>query len=259
MESTAAKEWLAGCVQEGEIERIPKEDFMRILTVLSTAILLASPALAEETAPVITVTGEGTVAAVPDMATVSLGVTTNGDTARAALDANSAALAAVIARLKASGVAATDIQTSGLSLGPVFDYAASSSGGAPKPTGFQASNMVTVEVHALDALGTMLDAAVGDGANTLNGIFFGLEDSAPKADEARLKAMADARRKAELLAEAAGARLGAIVAIGEGGAVVPYAGFGGAAFDRAASAVPVASGELAVSATLSVTWELAPQ
>lgn len=228
---------------------------MRILTILSTAILLASPALADGKAPVITVTGEGTVSAVPDTATVSLGVTTNGDTARAALEANSAALAAVIERLKASGVAETDIQTSGLSLGPVFDYAAS--GAAPKPTGFQASNMVTVEVHALDALGGMLDAAVGDGANTLNGIFFGLEDSAPKADEARLMAMADARRKAELLAEAAGARLGPIVAIGEGGAAVPYAGYGGATFDRAASVVPVASGELAVSATLSVSWELA--
>jgi len=230
---------------------------MRTLLALSTAILLAVPAWSEETRALITVSGEGSVNAIPDMATVSLGVTTSGQTAKEALDANGAALHAVIERLKAAGVAPTDIQTSGLSLGPVFDYSSSTPGEAPKPSGFQASNMVTVEVHALDSLGEMLDAAVSDGANTLNGIFFGLEDTVPKADEARLKAMADARRKAEMLAEAAGAKLGPIAAINEGGTMMPMPGYGGVAFDRMAPAVPVAAGELTVGATVSVTWELA--
>lgn len=229
---------------------------MRTVLALSTAILLAAPAWADEPRALITVSGEGSVSAVPDMATVSLGVTTTGETAKAALDANGSALHAVIERLKAAGVAPADIQTSGLSLGPVFDYSGSTPGEAPKPTGFQASNMVTVEVHTLPTLGEMLDAAVSDGANTLNGVFFGLEDNTSKADEARLKAMADARRKAELLAEAAGAKLGAIASISEGGVAMPFAGYGGVAFDRAASAVPVAAGELTVGASVTVTWEL---
>ncbi len=231
---------------------------MRILPLVFAAAMVAFPGLAETSAPAISVTGQGSVTAPPDMATFSLGVNTTGETARAALDANSAALVAVLAQLSAAGVADKDMQTSGLSLGPVYDYSASGSGEAPKPTGFQATNMVTVKVHALDGLGALLDAAVGEGANTLNGVFFGLEDTSAMADEARLLAVADARRKAELLAGAAGAKLGRIIAIGEGGTVMPFGGMGGVAFERAApAAVPVAAGELEISAQVSVTWELA--
>lgn len=230
---------------------------MRILPLVFAAVLTAFPVLAEAPAPVISVTGEGSVTAPPDMATFSLGVATTGETARAALDANSAALAAVLAQLKGAGVAEADMKTSGLSLGPVYDYSASGSGEAPKPRGFQASNMVTVKVHALDGLGALLDAAVGEGANTLNGVFFGLEDTAEKADAARLLAVADARRKAVLLAEAAGVKLGRIVAIAEGGTAVPFGGMGGVAFERAAASVPVAAGELEITSQVSVTWEIA--
>ncbi|MCB2151732.1 MAG: SIMPL domain-containing protein [Rhodobacteraceae bacterium] len=229
---------------------------MRILSLILVAALAASPALAEDRKPVISVTGEGSIEAPPDMATISLGVTTTGNTASEALDANSAALSAVLARLTAAGIAERDVQTSGLSLGPVYDYASSGERGGPVLTGFQASNMVTARVRVLDDLGVLLDAAVGEGANTVNGVYFGLADSADEADAARLAAMADARRKATLLAEAAGLTLGRIVSIGEGGTAMPMAAMGGVAFERAAAPVPVAAGELTVSASVAVVWEL---
>ncbi|MCV2868395.1 SIMPL domain-containing protein [Defluviimonas sp. WL0002] len=229
---------------------------MRILPLVFSALLIASPAFAQDAPSVISVTGQGTIAAMPDMATISLGVATNGSTAREALDANSEAIAAVLSRLTASGIAEKDIQTSGLSLGPVYDYSSANEGRGPKLTGFQASNMVTVKVRALNELGALLDTTVGEGANTINGVFFGLEESDAKADEARLAAMADARRKAELLAEAADVRLGRIVSISEGGVAMPMGGMGAVAFERAAAPVPIAEGEVTVSASVSISWEI---
>lgn len=226
---------------------------MRILTVLASAALLASPTFADDAKALITVTGEGQVAVVPDMATISLGVTVNGDTAKAALDANSAALAAVLERLSSAGIDAKDIQTSGLSLGPVYDYSAS--GGAQKVLGYTASNMVTVQVRAIDKVGPVLDASVTDGANMLNGITFGLLDPVPATDEARKKAVEDARRKADLYAGAAGVELGGIVSITEGGNFGMPMMMGGASYAKAES-VPVAVGELSVGASVTITYEV---
>lgn len=228
---------------------------MRILSSLATVALLAGPALAEDAKAMITVTGEGQVAVVPDMATISLGVTVNGDTAKAALDANSAALAAVLERLTAAGIEAKDVQTSGLSLGPVYDYS-SSSGGAQKVQGYNASNMVTVQVRSIEQVGPVLDASVTDGANMLNGITFGLLDPVPATDEARKKAVEDARRKAALYAGAAGVELGKIVSITEGGSFGAPVMMGGAAFAKADS-VPVAAGEMTVGASVTVTFAVA--
>lgn len=229
---------------------------MRILSSLATVALLAGPALAEDAKAMITVTGEGQVAVVPDMATISLGVTVNGDTAKAALDANSAALAAVLERLTAAGIEAKDVQTSGLSLGPVYDYSSSSSGGAQKVQGYNASNMVTVQVRSIEQVGPVLDASVTDGANMLNGITFGLLDPVPATDEARKKAVEDARRKAALYAGAAGVELGKIVSITEGGSFGAPVMMGGAAFAKADS-VPVAAGEMTVGASVTVTFAVA--
>ncbi len=227
---------------------------MRILNALASVLLLASPALADDAKAVISVTGEGQVMVVPDMATISLGVTVNGDTAKAALDANSAALTTVLQQLTAAGIEAKDIQTSGLSLGPVYDY--SSSGGAQKVLGYSASNIVTAHVRKIDDVGAVLDASVTDGANVLNGISFGLHDPVPATDEARKKAVADARRKAELYAAAAGMKLGGIISISEAGGMAMPMMMADASFAKAGN-VPVAGGELSVGASVSVTFALA--
>ena len=230
---------------------------MRVLSalILSTALVLplAAPVLAEDAMTrTISVTGTGTVEAAPDMATLMIGVTTQGATAAEALAANSKATDAVIARLTASGVEARDMQTSNLSINPNWSGYDSST---PTISGYVASNMLTVRVRALDTTGAVLDAAVADGANTLNGLTFGLANPEPAYNEARKEAVADARAKAELLATAAGVKLGQVVSIADAGAMTdPAPMYRDVA---AASPVPVVGGELGLVANVSVSWEIA--
>jgi uncharacterized protein YggE len=230
----------------------------RILSALAlaTSLALPLPALAEDAMPpMITVTGTGTVEAAPDIATLSIGVTTMGETAATALSANSAQLEAVMARLTAAGIEARDMQTSNLSLNPNWTGHDGSSASGPTIAGFVASNMLTVRVRQLDGLGAVLDAAVADGANTLNGLSFGLADPAPVLDEARKEAVADARARAELLATAAGVKLGRVISISDGS--MPTGPMPMFRADAAAMAVPIASGELGLSASVTIFYEIA--
>ncbi|MDH2325612.1 SIMPL domain-containing protein [Cereibacter sp. SYSU M97828] len=223
---------------------------MKIIKALALGTALALPVAAMAEAPRITVTGEGRVDARPDIATITLGVTTEGATAAEAMSGNSASLQTVLDRLKGAGVEDRDLQTSGLSLNPNWTQ---TDGAAPSISGYIASNVLTVRVRAIDSLGGVLDAAVSDGANTLNGVTFDLADPAPVMDEARKLAVADALARARLLAEAAGVSLGDILSISEGGAVeLPRPMF---RMDSAAAGVPVAGGE--VSRNASVTVEFA--
>ena len=230
---------------------------MRMFPALATAIVLALPAAAETVPATIAVTGEGKVEMAPDMAMLSLGVMTQADTAAAALKANSDGLSGALDRLKAAGIEGRDIQTSGLSLQPNIDY--SSSGREPQVRGYTASNMLTVRLRDLSVLGQTLDAVVTEGANTLNGLSFGLQDPDEATDEARRRAVADAAHKAALYAEAASVTLGRIVTISEQG------NYGGpqpmmmaeARFAKDAGSVPVASGEISIGATISVVYEIA--
>jgi uncharacterized protein len=224
--------------------------FLKSLS-LSTALgLFFAHAVGAEAMRTITVTGEGVVETAPDQATISLGVTTNADTAVAALAANSEAMAKMTEQLKAAGVAAADLQTSNLSLNPNWSGYDSSS---PTISGYVASNMLNVRVRDLTALGTILDAAVSDGANTMNGITFGLSEPNPVMNEARTRAVADATSRATVLATAAGATLGPIVSISEGST------FPGPApmFRTQDASVPVETGELAMTALVIVTFEFA--
>lgn len=229
---------------------------MRVLSTLILSTALAFPALAPAFAEdamtrTISVTGTGTIEAAPDMATLMIGVTTQGDTAAAALAANSAATDAVIARLTASGIEARDMQTSNLSINPNWTGYDSST---PTISGYVANNMLTVRVRKLDTTGAVLDAAVADGANTLNGMTFGLADPDPAYNEARKEAVADARAKAELLAEAAGVKIGAVLSISDGGAMTDPAPMYRDAVS--ASPVPVVGGELGLVASVTVTYEI---
>ena len=226
---------------------------MHILKSLSLSTALALflvQGAAADAARTITVTGEGIVETNPDQATISLGVTTNADTAVAALAANSDAMTAMMAQLKAAGVAPADLQTSNLSLSP--NWSGYDSASTPTIAGYIASNMLNVRVRDLEALGTILDAAVSDGANTMNGITFGLSEPNPVMNEARTRAVADATSRATVLAMAAGASLGPIVTITEGGT------FPGPApmFRAEASSVPIATGDLAMTASVAVTFEI---
>jgi uncharacterized protein YggE len=120
--------------------------------------------------------------------------------------------------------------------------------------GYTASNMLTVRVRDMAKMGAVLDAAIADGANTLNGLTFGLQNPRPSEDEARKAAVADAMARAKLIAEAAGAKLGPIVSITEGGMSEPMPGVMFKAADS--MAVPVAGGEVELSASVTMVFQL---
>ena len=234
---------------------------MRVLNAfVMTTVLALSPLgpIAAETLPapaLITVSGEGVVQGAPDLAILSIGVTTEAETATQAMAENSRALSTVLERLKASGIEARDLQTSNLSLNPNWTGYDSSSGGRPKIAGYTATNQLTVRIRALEALGEVLDAAITDGANALNGLSFAMSDPRLATDEARKRAVADARAKATLLVEAAGAKLGRIVSISEAGSYLPQPG---PMFRAAAEAmpVPVEGGEVSANASVTVVFEI---
>lgn len=226
--------------------------YLLVSAVLAVPFSLSAalPALAEGT---ITVTGEASIPATPDMATVSLGVTTEGKTAAEAMSANSEALAGVIARLKAAGIAEQDLQTTSLSLNP--NWVGYDAGQTPTISNYIAMNMLNVRVRDLAALGGVLDASIADGANTLNGITFELASPRPVLDEARKAAVADAAAKAALYATAAGVSLGKVIAISE------QQNYGGPTpvfmEAKAASPVPVATGQIAMQTSVSITYQIA--
>lgn len=203
-------------------------------------------------APVVTVAAEGRVEAVPDMATVRLEVTRRAGEPGAALEEMSAAAAAVLEQLQEAGIAARDVQTSGLSLQPVWVY--DDERREQRLTGYEAGSTVTVRVRDLAVLGGVLDAAVAAGADGLGGLSFGLSQEAALRDEARRRALTEALRRAALYAEAAGVPLGPVTRIDEEGASPPRPPAGRMGDMVMAEGVPVAAGELEIVARVTVVF-----
>ncbi|MGV6873418.1 SIMPL domain-containing protein [Pseudochelatococcus sp. B33] len=213
---------------------------------------------AQQRAPrVISVAGEGVVEAVPDMASVVIGVVTQAKTAREAVSENSAATEAVLASLNAAAIEKRDVATSGFSVQPRYNYPRNGSGEAPKIDGYEARNTLTVRVRDLAKLGGILDTAVTTGSNQIGGISFDVAEKTPLLDKARSEAVADARRKADIFATAAGVKLGRVLAIETGSLRSPPRPMYARADALAASApVPVEAGEQSFRATVEVTWEI---
>lgn len=232
---------------------------MQVLRNTSALILAfaigAGAAMAQDaSAPIgqITVTGEGAMALVPDMASLQLGVTTTGETATAAMQANTAAMQAVMARLQSAGIEGRDLQTSNLNLSP--NWMQTEGMTAPEIRGYSAHNMLLVRVRDLEGLGGVLDAAIQDGANTLDSLNFAHSNPKPAMDKARSDAVADARARAEALVAAAGASLGRIISISEGGGYEqprPMMRMAAEAAD-----VPLAAGEIEAMARVTIVYEI---
>jgi len=223
--------------------------------LLLFAALLGAPALAQTPAdfpPAISVTGEAQISVAPDIAFVDAGVATDARTAREASEANNTAMAKVFAALKAANTDARDIQTSRLSLQP--QYAPNRSGPSPV-VGYRASNRVTVRIHDVSKVAGVVDTLVGAGANDIGNVAFEVSQASKLLDDAREKAVADARRKAEIYAKAAGVTLGAPLSISEGGAPQPMFRSKMAA-GMAAAPTPIAQGEETLSISVSVTWAI---
>ena len=216
------------------------------------ASLLAAPALAQTPPPAISVTGEATVSVAPDQAQIDGGVTSDAKTAREASDANNAAMGKVLLALKAAGIDEKDYQTSRLSLQPQFAANYKPSDRAAGIVSFRASNRVTVKIRDVTKVAGIIDVLVGAGANEIGGINFTVTQASKHLDEAREKAIADARRKAEIYAKAAGVTLGEPLSISEEGAPTPM--FRGKMAAPMAAGAQVAPGEETLSVSVGVTW-----
>lgn len=219
--------------------------------LLALLIAAAAPLAARAADKLVTVTGEATVAVAPDAALIRVGVTSQGKTAREASQANAAKMTSVLAAIKDAGIADRDIQTAQLSLQPQYD---SSKPGTPHLLGFQVTNQVTVKIRDIGNLPGVLDRAIGAGANEMSGIEFVVSEQSKLLDQARGEAMADAYRKAEIYAHAAGAKVGHVEAIAEEGSAPPPRAM--AAFRAAAT--PVAPGEQTLHVAVTVSYELTP-
>lgn len=240
------------------VKRARHADPIRLLGLVATvaALALTGPAQAQtQEGRLLTVTGEGSVSAVPDVATVTIGVRTVAQTAGRALANNSEDAATVIDTVRKSGVDSVDIQTSRFMMTPRYEDRQTTAR-EPIIIGYEVTNEVRVRLTNLTEMGELLDAAVAGGANRINAIEFGFQEPQRLADESRRKAVEDATRKAELYAEAAGLTLGAVESLTEVGgpqfAPPPYT----AQMEAARAAPPIEAGEEAVTITITMTFAL---
>ena len=203
----------------------------------------------------ITLNGKGTVDHAPDIAMISVGVSVEAETASTAMSQQSTKMNGVFAAVKAAGIADRDMQTSNLSLNPVYEYPNNQ---RPRLTGYNASNQITIKVRDLKSLGKTLDAVVKGGGNTINGVSFSIDKPESYQNEARVEAIKDAAAKAELYANAVGYKVKRIVTVSENEyfpqpiPMMQRMQVG----NQAAESTPIAAGEVSLTQTVSVTFEL---
>ncbi len=227
---------------------------IHVLLPLLVAVASASPAAAQQQASsVVTVLGEASVRAAPDLAMLRAGVTTTAKTAREASEVNAKAMTAVIGALQAAGIAPADIQTARIALQPILE--SPNGRGSPRITSFHTSNTVSVRITDLGKVAEIIDSAVASGANEIGGVEFMFSDPGKLLDAARGEALGDARRKAELYAKAANAGLGRIIGISEAGDVAEPM-----VMMRASpqASTPVMPGERTLRLSVTVSYQIVP-
>lgn len=227
------------------------------LKFFSTTLLvagLATAAAADDAVARLTVSGEGSVSVAPDQVTLRVGVQQQRETAADAVADMSEAMSAMLRNLGGAGIPEEDIQTVDVGLSPV--YSRDSDGGARKLEAFSAGTTLVVVLRDTAMAGDVLDLVVSAGGNRLQGITFGLQDPAIAADAARSDAVADAMRRATLLATAAGVTLGPIHAITETGAAMPRPQMMDGRMAVADAAMPIAPGALTVRAQVELVYDI---
>lgn len=231
-------------------------------TLLASAIigLLAAPALAQQAAqpPVLTASGDGSASAAPDIAVVSLGVVSEAANAKEALAANATDMTAVVKAITEAGIDTKDVSTSGLFVEPVYSDSSRDPNGQSKITGYRVSNQLTVRIRDIATSGPLLDKVVTAGANRVNGISFEIDKADALRDAAIQDAIKEARRRAELMAEAAGVKLGAIQSVNanEGGGPPVFRAM---AMKDSAPSTPVLGGTQQITANATVVFAISPK
>ncbi len=235
----------------------------RTLILAAAAVALAGPALAQQAAKPaeggtcpgrITVQGEGSVQAVPDLLRVTLEVEAEADAPGTALSDASADTQAVLDALKAQGIAARDISTTEVSLIPVRDQPEANQ--PPKTVGWRAASALRVSLRDTSTFGAVADAATQAGATGIGGVALEVSDPSKKLKEARQAAVREGLARAETLATAAEMTLGDVLELNDqGGGGMPRPMFARAAAMESAD-MPIAAGEQTVTASVSLTLAL---
>jgi uncharacterized protein YggE len=233
-----------------------------VFAVLAFALILSGcgPAVVGQAQPVVTrtlnVNGLGTTYLTPDIAYIYIGVHSEGATASEVVAANKTQTNAVLDALKKAGVDEKDLRTTNFSIWPSQQY---SPEGAVTGTIYMVDNTVYVTVRNLDGLGDLLDDTIAAGANSINSIQFDVADKSAAVKEARAKAVEDAKTQAQELADAAGVKLGDIqnISFYDNSPYPVFEGKGGGGGGATAqSAVAIQPGQLTISVTVNLTYEL---
>jgi len=233
-----------------------------ILALFTLSLSVAAYADESNPPPRIMVSGEGSVDLAPDMAVLTLTVTRQAATARAALDANSSAMQEVQKAMQTAGIEARDLQTSGFSIQPNYVYPSQKTDGEHEPpriAGYTVRNSLTVRVRDIAAVGSILDKSVSLGVNEGGNITFANADPSAAVTQARTRAVKDAIAKADTLAQAAGVKKGRLLEISEQSYNPRPMPMAEMAMTRSADAVPVAVGENTYTVTVNVTYAIDQQ
>ena len=233
-----------------------------LIVALAALATASSPAFAQpqflevSNERFIEVGGEASVNVTPDFAYVTLGVTSTAKDASEAMAANAKSVSALISAIKAEGVAPADIQTSSLSISPQFSNPAPNAAEAREITGYVVSDMVTVTARDLSRLGGLLDKAVQAGANSMYGIAYGENNPEALLDKVRPLAVADARRKAEIYANAGGAKVGRLMTLTEQGGAAPVQFARQAYMESPSAPMPIEVGHDKLTIAITAQFEL---
>lgn len=236
--------------------------FGAVIIITSAAVAFVGTGIAPTEAATesmnrtISLSATGSVKTRPDAADITVGVISEAETARGALDENNVAMGKIVAELKQKGIEERDIQTTNFAVHPKYQHFQD---GKPSViAGYRVANSVRITVRDLSKLGEVLDKVVSLGSNQIGGVSFTVSEPSELMDEARKRAMATARRKAELYAKAANATLGRVLKIEEvtfqPGPPRPM--FTAMRAEAKSSEVPIESGEAEVQVRVSVVWEL---
>jgi uncharacterized protein YggE len=220
---------------------------MKALLATLVALLFAGFASAN-----VSVNGTGKVTYVPNLVYVSVGVSSDGKTAAEAWQKNEEVVKKLFAVLKTFGIDPKDMKTAGLNIAPRY---VTHQDREPELVGYTATYDLSVTVRKLDEAGRVLDALVDNGANRRMSLAFGHSDIEQMMDEARTKAAADARKKAELYVTAAGGSLGQLLSISEGQAFAPQY-FGYERLAKADAGLPIAAGTQDLTVNISVAYAI---
>jgi hypothetical protein len=233
---------------------------LKPVTTLAAASALMLPVAAfaapqvnlAPTGPVVELSISESIEAAPDRATIGAGVTTTAPTATEAMRQNAAEMTKVIARIKALGIAEKDIQTTGVALGPLYDY----QDGGPVFRGYQAANRVSVILRKIDQTGPVLDALVEAGATDIGGPTFAIADDTALKEQARKAAVARGAAQARAYAAMLGYADVRVLAVSENiaGSVPFYAAAKVVALE--ATATPIQPGMVGTDVNLTITYEL---